>query len=99
MELKQFDPLPYQQIIKDIISYSAQGNDPQVQDTITNMCRIYSDFLGEFTARTNGYMVLTAFLVSFTEMKKTISVAEGDEKVLLHSLVQSIIGSFGRVVN
>lgn len=90
--------LTYAQAAADILAVSAAGDDPQVQLETANKCLVMQQFIQEFAERTDGYMLLAAFLVSFTEIKKVIDAATGDDRTLLESLVVAIIGSFGRSV-
>lgn len=88
----------YQSVAADIIKVSAVGDTPEAQETVAEMCRVFTEFLQGFIVQTNGYMAMAAFIVSFTEMKKVIHFAEPQDKELIYQLMLAVIGSFGRNV-
>lgn len=88
----------YESIIADIVKFSQHGDEPAVQKMVSDFCLVYTEFLVEYTRRTNGYMTMAAFVVTFTEMKKVLAEAKGQDKVLISGLMQAVIGSFGSTI-
>lgn len=92
------DKISYEGVAADIVKMLAATNQLQTQETASRMCQVFSEFLKGFVEQSNGYMVMAAFIVSFTEMKKVIDHAPAEHRGLLRELTLSIIGSFGKVV-
>ena len=77
---------------------SSAGSDNATQETVGVMCKAFSEFLLEFTHRTDGYMIFAAFVVAFKEMQNVINAAPEQDKEFLRQLVLATIGSFGSTV-
>lgn len=88
----------YANAAADIIKVSAAGDTVEGQQHVSNLCQVFQEFLYQFTSKTDGYMFVAAFMVSFGEMKRVIDAAQGGDKVLLEQLMKAIIGSFGSTV-
>lgn len=90
--------LTYEKIIADIINISKHGDETETQQLVNNFCKVFSEFLLEYARRTNGYMFLAAFVVTFTEIKQVAANASGEDKILIDALIKAVIGSYGSTI-
>ena len=59
---------------------------------------LFSVVLANLVGKHGGWMLLTAFTVSFVELKKTQELLQGVDREAVQGMMQAVIGSFGRTV-
>lgn len=90
--------LTYPQAAKDIVKMAAVVT-PENTAEIMTQTKLFGDTLALYATQHGGWMLLTAFTIALTELRKTIAQAEPDEQKLITEIMQSILGSFGKTLN
>lgn len=90
--------LTYVQAVQDIVAFVGMEDTEKQGFEAAKMTFLASNALMELAGVQRGYIVLTMFVVAFTEMRKVLAAAKGQDAVLIKQVMEATIGSFGRTV-